>query len=175
MMLKQNIIGEKNNMQNRALQPKIGKDAIIELSKLIESKNGLLNGLSIFESNFSTGLNSKPDLVYREYGIEVKNIQFLDKNNKLGTLKINSYSWFSLKDWCKKNNRKVLLIVRLTKNKDSLFLIVKPEVIDLYKEEFDIRNKEPLINKCRNYKGRFFGVNIIRLISDSDIFQGEIS
>jgi hypothetical protein len=159
-------------MQNRSILPKIGRNAVIELSKIIELKNGLLNGLSIFESNYSTGVNSNPDLIFREFGIEVKNIEFLDKNNKLGTLKVNSNSWNSLKKWCNKNNKKVLLIVRLTKNKDSLFLVLKSETIDLYRNEFDLRNKKPLINKCRNYKGRFFGVNILRVISDSDIFDG---
>lgn len=158
--------------QDRSKLPLIGIDAVKEVAALFETQLGVLTGLSIFESKYSTGNNGTPDLVFRQYGIEIKNIERYTRSRGKGSLKVNSASWRDLKKWCCEHHKRTCLIVRLTDGLSRpVFVLLKAEQIDGYEREFNCRNKQPLVKKCRNYRGRFFSVSFERVLHDGVVLH----
>jgi len=96
--------------------------AVKALAKFLESKNGGLT-VSIHESQYSSGAFGQPDLVFKEYAIEVKRVQVICKHkcdsksqkmhSFLGHFSLEHQSWTDLKAWCVKHNKTPLLVVAL--------------------------------------------------------------
>jgi len=66
-------------MTYRVKQTERGKDAVHSLASFLENIFGNFN-LSVHESGYSRGEYGSPDIVFKEFGIEVKRIEFLNHN-----------------------------------------------------------------------------------------------
>jgi len=107
---------------NRAMQVQRGVEAVKALAKFLESKNGNLT-VSIHEVNYSSGAFGKPDLIFKEYGIEVKRVQLCcfhkpygrqkKPHINLGSFKLEHTSWADLKAWCAQQGKIPLLIIAI--------------------------------------------------------------
>ena len=141
---------EKQRKNKRALYVELGKQAVKALAKFLESKNGELV-VSIHESQYSAGSFGQPDLVFKEYGIEVKRIQFVCKHKpygrqkkphiNLGSFKLEHRSWTDLKAWCAQHGKTPLLVVALHYQRR------KPIFVKLTQSQVDELQKSQLYKK----------------------------
>jgi len=107
----------------RVFQTRRGKEALKMFVDFLETHFGPLQGLSVNEANYSTGSWSRPDVVFRQFGIEVKRVELMAKARipdkdfyyaHLNNLSINHKSWDRMKTWCRQNQKKPVLVVVLT-------------------------------------------------------------
>ena len=125
-------------------QTERGLEAVEMLRAFLETKGGLLT-VSVHESKYSSGSYGYPDLIFNKYGIEVKRVALLTKRkigkgnnfyNHIGRLKFKLESWNSLKEWCKNNGKKPMLVAVLTNGGQ------KPIFVYFYEPEINVLKEE---------------------------------
>lgn len=143
-----------------------GNEAVEMLRAFLESKGGLLT-VSIHESKYSSGSSGYPDLIFNEYGIEVKRVELLTKNRfkngeefykHIGYFKIKHESWNSLKEWCKKNGKIPIAVAVLTSGS------LRPIFIKFTQKQIDLLQIE-------QKKKKWFGLNIIEALINGEIWK----
>jgi len=130
----------------RFKQTERGNEALEMLANFLESKNGKLT-VSLHESHFSAGQQGQPDIVFKEYGIEVKRVKIFSMNIytrkekeechlHLNNMCLAHESWNYLKEWCKEHKKIPMLIVVLTWGKQQpLFIKFSQKQIDKLQEQ----------------------------------------
>lgn len=131
-------------MSYRMKQTERGLEAVEMLRAFLETKGGVLT-VSVHETHYSSGYAGYPDLIFNEFGIEVKRVEILTKkrfNNgekfykNLGSLKIQHEAWNSLKEWCSDNGKKLIVVAVLTCGSlRPLFVKFTREQIDKFQQE----------------------------------------
>lgn len=151
-------------MSYRTHQTERGNEALNLFAEFLEKKGGPLS-VSIREPNYSAGSWGRPDIVYRECGIEVKRVEFLCKHRfeekqrfyaHLGHMTLLHDSWNRLKEWCKENSKVPALVIVLTwGRKPPIFIMFSQQQVDQWQQE---------------HKGTIY----IRIASWDALLQGEI-
>lgn len=124
----------------RRKQTQRGNEAIDMLVKFLEANYGQLT-VSAHESKYSSGIHGQPDVVFQQYGIEVKRVEFFVKHRipqtdecytHLNNLSIDPASWRRLKTWCQ-NNRKIPIVIAVVTHgrQEPIFILFRREQIDL--------------------------------------------
>jgi hypothetical protein len=175
-----------------------GYEGVQMLAKFLESHTGVLT-VSVNEAQYSQGNMFFPDLVFLNYGAEVKRAELLTSNRfskgqqfrgSLGSIHINNCGWHNLKAYCRKTSKELVLITVLTFGKqDPLFIGIEPEQVDVYISEFEKRNPDAkpveyqgkLVYKEHLRKGGAFvghheqgsrvPVNVFRLLRDGKVLN----
>lgn len=111
----------------------------------LENHFGTLKGLSTNEKDYSTGSWSRPDVVFRQFGIEVKRVEFLTRHRigdrdfyyaHLNNVSLLHESWDDMKTWCQKHKKKPALIVVLTCGRqDPIFVGFNQAQVDALQKE----------------------------------------
>jgi hypothetical protein len=158
----------------RRKQTERGNEAVHLFGNFLENVFGELN-ISIHEQAYSVGMNGCPDIVFREFGIEVKRVEFLAKHRYRKTedyhscqnqLKINSFEWDLQKDWCTKNKKKHVLVVVFAWGKtDPIFVGFLEEQIDGFREACKGRPSYKREKESTDYHNAFwFGKSSFELL-----------
>jgi len=171
----------------RQKQAKRGQQAVEMLAAFLEQQHGILT-VSINESGYSTGQQYIPDMIFMNYAIEVKRIEFLTTTKSkskddmytvhINDLKVNSESWLGMQKFCKLHKKIPVLVAVLTWGRQPpLFIGFTKQQIDAY--QLDCKDRpaaqpeytpegEPYYphHKSTSYVGYFFGTNSWRLLQE---------
>jgi hypothetical protein len=168
----------------RVKQTERGNEALHMFADYLESVFGNLN-ISVHEHGYSTGEYGSPDIVFREYGIEVKRIEFLAKKQygKMedyhafqNALKMNGFEWKEQKTFCRKNKKKHVLVVVFTWGRDSLFVGFTEKQIDTIREKCKTRPSYQNEESSTDYhKAFWFGTNSFTLLKTGTVLNNEIA
>jgi hypothetical protein len=171
-------------MSFRTKQTERGNEALHFFASYLESVFGNFN-ISVHEHEYSTGQNGCPDIVFREYGIEVKRMEFLTKSrfNKSedyhacqNWLKVNSFEWRDQKKWCRQNKKKHVLVVVFTWGRTSLFVGFTEKQIDHMREECKNRPSYEREEASKDYREAFwFGKNSFELLRVGTVLNNEVA
>jgi hypothetical protein len=166
-------------MSYRTKQAERGKEAVHSLASFLENTFGNLH-ISIHEAGYSSGEYGSPDIVFREFGIEVKRIEFLAKERykgeeypaRLNTLKINSFEWRLQKEWCKLNKKQHVFIVVLTwGDQTPIYVGFTEEQIDGFRERCKHRRSAQRESSEEYRKAFCFGVNSLDVLKEGMVLN----
>lgn len=150
----------------RGYQTERGIEALEMLANYLESKNGKLT-VSIHETHYSSGCHGQPDIIYKEYGIEVKRVEIFSKTMfkedekyyiHLNNMGLSHQSWNYLKEWCKENSKIPMLVVVMTWGRQ------KPLFIKFSKEQIDELQKQ---QRHKNW----IQLNAWQILSEGEILK----
>lgn len=170
----------------RQTQTERGIEAVKMLADFLEKKSNLFN-VSIFESGYSVGVHHYPDLVFRQFGVEVKRIEFLvktrlkkseDSRASLNNLKIYTASWDGLKDHCSKSNLVPILVAVVTLGRQPpIFVGFSSAQVDemrhKYERNFSLQGGNTIMKPHNHRKsiGYWFGINSFAILREGAILN----
>jgi hypothetical protein len=176
-------MSEQTNFRKK--QTERGNEAVHLFGKFLEGLFGELN-ISIHEQGYSVGAFGCPDIVFREYGIEVKRVELLTKRHYRKTedynacqncLKVNSFEWDLQKTWCRKNKKTHVLVVVFTWGRaDPIYLGFTEQQINVFREDCKNRPSYKRENESTDYHNAFwFGKSSFELLRVGTVLNNEVA
>jgi hypothetical protein len=165
----------------RTQQTERGNEALHSFASFLESVFGNFH-ISVHEHGYGVGLNGCPDIVFREYGIEVKRMEFLTKQRysptedyhvSLNWLKVNGFEWRLQKKFCRENKKCHVLVVVFTWGKaDPIFVGFTEAQIDQIYAECKHRPSFEREETSTEYRKAFwFGASTFELLKRGKVLN----
>lgn len=165
---------------HRQTQTARGIEAVQMLADFLEKHAGVLN-VSVFEKGYSVGVHHCPDLVFRQYGVEVKRIELLCRTRikgsessrlALNNLKIYTASWAGIKCHCVDLKLIPVLIAVVTFGKQPpIFVGFTADQIDEMERIYQHRHSPHGGGVARESLGYWFGVNSFAVLREGTILN----